>query len=67
MAWSWGVFVATLSITFLAVMLARRSMNDPNLVLYGERGDYRSRAIVDSIFAAGVFAAIITAVVSAIR
>jgi hypothetical protein len=67
MAWSWSIFVATLLVCLAGIGLARRSMNNPNRVLYGDSGDYRSRAIVDSVLAAGVLAAVITVVVSTIR
>src|SRR5436190_3904826 len=39
MGWSWSIFVATLFVCFFGIILARRSMKDPNLVLYGDSGD----------------------------
>jgi hypothetical protein len=45
-------------------MFARGAVNDSNIVRYGAKGDYRSNpgsAIIGSILAGAVFAAIITA------
>jgi hypothetical protein len=64
MAWSWGLFAGSSVVCSFAVMFARGAVNDSNIVRYGAKGDYRSNpgsAIIGSILAGAVFAAIITA------
>lgn len=66
MSWSWGVFFVSLVVCTIVVMVSRGAMNSSNVAQYGSRGDFRSEpgaAIVGSIVAGAVFAAIITAVI----
>ena len=66
MGWSWGVFFVSLIICSFVVMFARGAMNSSNVAQYGARGDFRSEpgaAIVGSIIAGAVFAAVVTAII----
>ncbi|MGX1325439.1 RsiW-degrading membrane proteinase PrsW (M82 family) [Bradyrhizobium liaoningense] len=68
MSWSWAVFFVSLVVCSVVVMFARGAMNSSNVAQYGARGDYRSEpgaAIVGSILAGAVFAAIITVIIGA--
>jgi hypothetical protein len=65
MNWSWGVFLVTLVVCTILSQYARGAMNSANVARHGPEADYRSQpgmAILGSIVAGAVYAAIITAV-----
>lgn len=69
MNWSWTVFVIALIACTILSQFARGAMNSANVAKYGSRADYRATpgmAMLGSVFAGAVCAAIITVVVGAI-
>lgn len=65
MNWSWGVFIVSLIVCTIIVMFSRGAMNSTNIAKYGSRGDYRSEpgaAIMGSIVAGAIYAAIVTVI-----
>lgn len=66
MNWSWTVFFIALVLCTILSQFARGATNSSNVAKYGSRADYRaepSKAILGSIFAGAIYAAIATAVV----
>jgi hypothetical protein len=64
-SWHWWIFIVAIVACSIMVMFSRGAMNSVNIVKYGPRADWHAEpgfAIVGSILAGAVYAAIITAV-----
>ena len=66
MTWNWLIFFGSLVPWTILVMFVKGYMNAANVARHGPEADYRTNpgaAIVGSILAAAVYAAITTAVI----
>ena len=63
--WHWWLFLIALVACTILVQFARGALNAHNVAKYGLRAEYKAdplRAILGSVIAGGIYAAILTAI-----
>jgi hypothetical protein len=64
-AWHWGIFIMAIIPCIIVVQFSRGAINTSNVVRYEASGDWRAAsggAIIGSILAGALYAAVITAI-----